>query len=84
MEAEGFFIVNGGCAANAAVAIARLGGRAMLASPLGGPARKDDNGYRVLAALARENVDTRACQRVDGLSTGLSAILSMHAGTARS
>ena len=74
VEAEDFFIVNGGCAANAAVAIARLGGRAMLASPLGGPAGKDDNGDRVLAALARENVDTAACQRVDGLSTGLSAI----------
>ena len=66
VEAEDFFIVNGGCAANAAVAIARLGGRAMLASPLGGPAGKDDNGDRVLAALARENVDTAACQRVDG------------------
>jgi len=74
VEAEDFFIVNGGCAANAAVAIARLGGRALLASPLGGPAGKDDNGDRVLAALARENVDTSACQRVDGLSTGLSAI----------
>jgi sulfofructose kinase len=73
VEAEDFFIINGGCAANAAVAIARLGGRAMLASPLGGPG-KDDNGDRVLAALVRENVDTDACQRVDGLSTGLSAI----------
>jgi sulfofructose kinase len=74
VEAEGFFIVNGGCAANAAVAIARLGARVMLASPLGGPAGKDDNGDRVLAALARENVDTGPCRRVDGLSTGLSAI----------
>ena len=74
VQAKGYFVVNGGCAANAAVAIARLGGRAMLASPLGGPAGKDDNGDRVLAALARENVDARACQRVDGLSTGLSAI----------
>jgi sulfofructose kinase len=74
IEAKGFFIVNGGCAANAAVAVARLGGRAMLASPLGGPAGADDNGDRVLAALAREKVDTSACQRVDGLMTGLSAI----------
>jgi sulfofructose kinase len=46
----------------------------MLASPLGGPAGADDNGDRVLAALARENVDTTGCQRVDGLATGLSAI----------
>ncbi len=74
VEAKDFFIVNGGCAANAAVAIARLGGRAMLASPLGGPAGADENGDRVLAARAREHVDTSACQRVDGLATGLSAI----------
>jgi sulfofructose kinase len=74
VEADGFFVVNGGCAANAAVAIARLGGRAMLASPMGGPAGADDNGDRVLAALARENIDTGACQRLDGLTTGLSAI----------
>jgi sugar/nucleoside kinase (ribokinase family) len=74
VEARDFFIVNGGCAANAAVAIARLGGRAMLAAPLGGPAGKDGNGDRVLAALAREQVDARACQRVDGLATALSAI----------
>jgi sugar/nucleoside kinase (ribokinase family) len=74
VEAKDFFIVNGGCAGNAAVAIARLGGRAMLAGPLGGPAGKDGNGDRVLAALARERVDTGACQRVDGLATALSAI----------
>jgi len=74
VEAKGFFVVNGGCAANAAVAIARLGGRAALAGPLGGPAGEDDNGDRVLAALKREHVDCRGCPRVDGLSTALSAI----------
>ena len=74
VEAKDFFIVNGGCAANAAVAVARLGGRAKLAGPLGGPAGKDNNGDRVLAALAREHVDTSDCQRVDGLATALSAI----------
>jgi sugar/nucleoside kinase (ribokinase family) len=74
VESTGLFIVNGGCAANAAVAIARLGGCAMLAGPLGGPAGKDDNGDRVLATLAREAIDTSGCQRIDGLSTGLSAI----------
>lgn len=74
IEAKGFFVVNGGCAANAAVAIARLGGRAMLAGPMGGPAGQDDNGDRVLAALKREHVDTTACQRIDGLSTALSVI----------
>jgi len=74
VEAKEFFTVNGGCAANAAVAIARLGGRAALAGPLGGPAGDDANGDRVLAALKRENVDCSACQRVDGLATALSAI----------
>jgi sulfofructose kinase len=74
VQATGFFVVNGGCAANAAVAIARLGGRAALAGPLGGPAGDDANGDRVLAALGRENVDCTFCQRVDGLATALSAI----------
>src|SRR5262245_11028019 len=73
--AHGFFAVNGGCAANAAVAVARLGARAALAGPLGGPAGEDANGDRVLAALAREQVDCAGCRRVDGLSTPLSAIL---------
>jgi sulfofructose kinase len=74
VQAKGFFVVNGGCAANAALAIARLGGRAALAGPMGGPAGEDDNGDRVLKALTREDVDCRFCQRVDGLSTALSAI----------
>jgi sulfofructose kinase len=74
VQAKGFFVVNGGCAANAAVAIARLGGRAALAGPMGGPAGVDENGDRVLKALARENVECTACQRIDGLNTALSAI----------
>ncbi len=75
VQAKGFFVVNGGCAANAAVAIARLGGRAALAGPMGGPAGEDDNGDRVLKALAREQVDCSFCQRIDGLATALSAIV---------
>jgi len=54
-QAQSFFIVNGGCAANAAVAVARLGGR-------------------VLAALAREEIDCTGCQRLSGVATALSAI----------
>jgi sugar/nucleoside kinase (ribokinase family) len=38
VEAKEFFIVNGGCAANAAVTVARLGGRATLAGPMGSDA----------------------------------------------
>jgi len=74
VQADGFFVVNGGCATNAAVAIARLGGRASLAGPMGGPAGEDDNGDRVLRALTRERVDCSACQRISGLATALSAI----------
>ncbi len=74
VQATDFFIVNGGCAANAAVAIARLGGRVSLAGPMGGPAGEDANGDRVLAALARENIDYTFCRRIPGLSTALSAI----------
>jgi sulfofructose kinase len=73
-EAQSFFVVNGGCAANAAVAVARLGGRARLAGPLGGPPGEDSNGDRVLAALAHERVDCSGCQRLPGMSTALSAI----------
>jgi sulfofructose kinase len=74
VQANGFFVVNGGCAANAAVAIARLGGRAALAGPMGGPAGEDENGDRVLKAFAREKVDCMFCQRVGGLATAVSAI----------
>jgi sugar/nucleoside kinase (ribokinase family) len=74
VQATGFFVVNGGCAANAAVAIARLGGRAALAGPLGGPQGEDGNGDRVLQALAREQVDCTHCQRIGGMATALSAI----------
>jgi sugar/nucleoside kinase (ribokinase family) len=74
VQAKGFFVVNGGCAANAAVAIARLGGQAALAGPMGGPSGEDENGDRVLKAFAREKIDCSFCQRVDGLATALSAI----------
>jgi sugar/nucleoside kinase (ribokinase family) len=74
VQATGFFVVSGGQGANAAVAIARLGGRAALASPLGGPEGEDSNGDRVLAVLAREGVDCSGCVRVSGLATAISAI----------
>jgi sugar/nucleoside kinase (ribokinase family) len=80
VEAHDFFVVNGGCAANAAVAIARLGGRAALAGPLGGPARVDTSGDQVLAALTREQVDCSGCRRIDGAATALSAIFIDRSG----
>ena len=41
VQATEFLAVGGGCAANAAVAVARLGGQASFAGPLGGPAGQE-------------------------------------------
>jgi sulfofructose kinase len=59
---------------DAKVAVAGLGGRAVLAGPLGGPPGEDLNGDRVLAALAREQVDCRGCERLASVPNALSAI----------
>jgi sulfofructose kinase len=73
-QASEFMIVSGGCAANAAVAIARLGGRARFAGPLGGPAGAEAIGDRIIAALAGEEVGTASCPRVPGVASSMSAI----------
>jgi sugar/nucleoside kinase (ribokinase family) len=79
-QASEYMAVNGGCAANAALAIARLGGRARFAGPLGGPAGEDAIGDRILAGLARESVDTRGVVRIAGVRSPLSAIILDAAG----
>jgi sugar/nucleoside kinase (ribokinase family) len=71
VEASEYVTVSGGCAANAAVAIARLGGRAGFAGPLG----DDETAQRVLAGLAREQVDCAGCVRKHGMRTSVSAII---------
>jgi len=71
VDAKDFVAVGGGCAANAAVAIARLGGRVSFAGPLG----DDDIGARTLANLEREHVDTRGCVQIAGGRSAISAIL---------
>ena len=73
-QATEFVSVGGGCAANAAVAIAHLGGAASYAGPLGGPAGQEPISDRLLAGLAREEVDCAGCVRLDGVTTPLSAI----------
>ena len=75
VEASDFITIGGGCAANAAVAIARLGGKASLAAPLGGPAGEDAIGDRVLLGLERDGVDCAGCVRVPGGRTPVSAIM---------
>src|SRR5262249_56768184 len=67
-QAQSFFIVNGGCAANAAVAVARLRGRAALAGPLGGPPGEDSNGDRAVAAPAPDAIDSTGSQRLARLA----------------
>jgi len=66
--------INGGNAANAAVAIAHLGARASFAGPLGGPAGTDSVGDTILALSARENIECVDCPRIDGITSPLSAI----------
>jgi sulfofructose kinase len=73
-RAQDFALVGGGCAANGAVAIIRLGGRARLATPLGGPAGADVIGDRILARLAHDGIDC-APVRIAGATSPISAIL---------
>jgi sugar/nucleoside kinase (ribokinase family) len=78
--AEEMLVISGGCAANAAVAVARLGGRAAYAGPLGGPPGADPISDRIVADLASEGVDTAGVVRVSGATAPLSAILIDHSG----
>jgi sulfofructose kinase len=74
-EATAFVAVGGGNAANAAVAIARLGGDVAFAGPIGGPPGEDAIGDRVLACLVAEGIDCSGCDRLSGARTPISAIL---------
>ncbi len=69
-----FIAVGGGCAANAAVTIARLGGAASFAGPLGGPPGQEPISDRILAGLQAEGVDCAGCVRLDGVTSPVSAI----------
>jgi sulfofructose kinase len=73
VAASEFIITGGGCAANAAVAIARLNGRVAFAGPLGG---SDDHvSERILSDLGKEGVDCSGVARVDGGKASVSLIL---------
>jgi sugar/nucleoside kinase (ribokinase family) len=73
-RAKDFFSVLGGCAANAAIAVSRLGGCTRVVSPLGGPAGRDLTGDNVLAKLRQENVDVAHVVRTDGAVSSRSSI----------
>ncbi|HET8727204.1 MAG TPA: PfkB family carbohydrate kinase, partial [Alphaproteobacteria bacterium] len=63
--------VGGGPAANAAVTVARLGGRAALWARVGA----DAVGQRIVMDLAAEGVDVSAVRRIDGAASGVSAVI---------
>ncbi len=71
-----FTMTGGGCAANAAIAVARLGGEARFAGPLG----DDEHSARILEGLAREGVDLSGIARVPGAETSISGIFVDAAG----
>ena len=63
-------LVGGGCAANAAVAIARLGGKAILAARLGA----DIVGDVILENLGNEGVDTGLVKRLPQSRSSISSV----------
>ncbi len=73
VSASDFIITGGGCAANAALAVARLGGRAVFAGPLGG--EDDAVSQWIVADLSAEGVDCRGAVRVEGGTASVSLIL---------
>jgi sulfofructose kinase len=68
--------VGGGIAANAAVAVARQGGRAMLITRLG----EDGTGKVILDEISAEGVDISLSRRFHGVKSQLSCILVDKAG----
>jgi sulfofructose kinase len=73
---EDFVVTGGGCAANAAIAIARLGGWARFAGPLGDDPMSD----RIVAGMAGAGVDVAQVERVAGGMASLSGIFIDSAG----
>jgi sulfofructose kinase len=69
-------IVGGGCAANAASAVARLGGRSLLAARTG----QDQIGDMVIAGLEGEGVDCTLVRRIPGGRSSFSSIYIDTAG----
>jgi sulfofructose kinase len=73
-----FVTVLGGCAANAAVAVARLGGHARYAGPLGD--ENDNASNQLIAGMAREGIDAGGVVRVAGATAPVSGIMVDRAG----
>lgn len=69
--ARSYHVTLGGLAGNAAVAVARLGGRAVFWGRVGA----DENGAALAARLTEEGVDAAALRRMEGARTPVSAVL---------
>jgi sulfofructose kinase len=76
LHAQSLLAITGGCAANAAVAVARLGGIARFAGPVG----TDDASGRIIAGLTQAGVDVSGVERIDGGSVSVSGIFIDSAG----
>ncbi|AWM03771.1 sugar kinase [Bradyrhizobium amphicarpaeae] len=72
-NASHFAEICGGNALNAAIAIARLGGRVSFAGPMG-DAREMSSGF-LLAQMAQEGIDTSHIVRMPDMATPVSAIM---------
>jgi sulfofructose kinase len=70
-RATGFTSVGGGPAATAAVAVAKLGGRALLAARVGADAAAD----MIVAELRGYGVDCSHVRRFDGCASSVSAVI---------
>ena len=73
VQASQFLITSGGQSGNAAVAVARLGGKVTFAGPLGGD--DDEVADRIVGILVRENIDCSGAVRVPGALSSVSLIL---------
>jgi sugar/nucleoside kinase (ribokinase family) len=78
VQASELAMTSGGQSGNAAVAIARLGGRALYAGAMGGP--EDDTASQIVAAMEREGVDCSGAVRVPDAMSSVSLILLDAAG----
>jgi sulfofructose kinase len=65
--------VCGGCAVNAAIAVARLGGSARYSGPLGD--EQDNPSNQLIAAMQKEGIDTSGIVRVAGAVIPVSGIM---------
>ena len=73
VSASEYVITNGGQSGNAAVAIARLGGRVKYAGALGGP--HDEVAANIVAGFAKEGIDYSGAVRVDGAKSSVSIVM---------